>query len=861
MKKRNPRLFILNGFGVTRRRMFGPVFRTGTPRTLTFCGRATLLALAMFLLVSPAQADDGEASFKKSVEPFLTRYCTACHGPKQQKGDRRFDGLNGIIVDSNALADYQDVLDLLNLGEMPPAKALQPKDQERRVVVLWLTGAIQAWHRDHKTSEGRATLRRLNSREYRNTVRDLLSLNMTMFDPATKFPRDQTVVHLDNVGSELVTSGYLLQQYLSAAEQVIDKAMYPLEKPAVQTWKFQDSFRQQPEIDQVFRSVGEFQYMTLFDVIGADKPEGAYGPIHAFADGVPFDGVYEIRVKAEALNREHPYNDALVGTDRSQPFRLGIRPGLKHVGNLHLTQPVEPLLAEIELADEEKWYTVRVWLDAGYTPRFTFRNGLMDARGMWAKIVRKYPEQFPKRVRPGIVEDRYNAIRHGKLPQIRIEEVEIEGPLYDQWPTASQRSLLGEHWKEAASGELTDQQQRLILTRFATRAYRRPVSTEEVERVFQVVQSRQEGGRSPLEALSDGFKVVLCSPGFLYLQPAEGDATTLSASSLASRLSYFLWSSAPDEEILQAASTNRLREPSNLATQVERMLNDPRSDSFIDGFLGSWLTLRDLGSTPPDRAAFEKFYRFDLDTAMRQETKLFVRHMIEENLSISNFLDSDFTFVNKRLAEHYGLNEVPPTAEFKRVTLTDRRRGGLLGQASVLTVTANGIDTSPVVRGVWLLENIMGTPPSPPPPDVEPLDPDVRGATTIREQLQMHRDVPACFDCHRKIDPMGFALENFDPIGGWRTSYSRNLKIDSSGEMPDGQKYRSVEEFKQILLSRKSLFARALAGRLLAYAIGRPVERSDRPHIDRIVASLEEEGYGLRDLIRLVVTSELFQTP
>jgi hypothetical protein len=218
-----------------------------------------------------------------------------------------------------------------------------------------------------------------------------------MFDPTTTFPRDQTVDYLDNVGSELVTSGYLLQQYLTAAEQVIDKALYPLKKPPVQTWKFKDGFRQQPEIDQVFRKVGEFRYMTLFDVIGADKPEGAYGPIHAFADGVPYDGVYEIRLKAEALNREHPYDLDLVGTDLSQPLRLGIRPGRKDVGKLHLTQPVEPLLAEIELADEEKWYTVRVWLDAGYTPRFTFRNGLMDARGMWAKLVRKYPEQFPKK--------------------------------------------------------------------------------------------------------------------------------------------------------------------------------------------------------------------------------------------------------------------------------------------------------------------------------------------------------------------------------------------------------------------------------------------------------------------------------
>lgn len=685
---------------------------------------------------------------------------------------------------------------------------------------------------------------------------------MTMFDPTTKFPRDQTVDHLDNVGSELVTSGYLLQQYLAAAEQVIDKALYPLKKPPVQTWTFKDGFRQQPEIDQVFRKVGEFRYMTLFDVIGADKPEGAYGPIHAFADGVPYDGVYEIRLKAQALNREHPYDDSLVGTDRSQPLRLGIRPGRKDVGKLHLTQPVEPLLAELDLADEEKWYTVRVWLDAGYTPRFTFRNGLMDARGMWAKLVRKYPKQFPKSQRPGIVENRFNSIKYGKLPQIRIEAIEIEGPIFDEWPTASQRDILGEQCNEVVtSGELAEQQMRPLVARFATRAYRREAKPEEVDRILQVVKSRQAAGRSTLDAFSDGLKVVLCSPGFLYLNPVDEDESKLPATSLASRLSYLLWSSAPDQELLDSAAAGELQKPTVLAAQVDRMLDDSRSDAFVDGFLDSWLTLRDLGSTPPDRTAFEKFYRFDLGTAMRQETYLFTRHLIDENLSIDNFLDSDFTFANKRLAEHYGLKEVPSNSEFQKVSLTDRRRGGLLGQASILTVTANGIDTSPVVRGVWLLENILGTPPSPPPPDVEPLDPDIRGAKTIRDQLQKHRDVPACNDCHRKIDPMGFALENFDPIGGWRTNYSRNLKIDASGEMPDGRKYRSVEEFKNILLSRKSLFARALTSRLLAYAIGRSVELSDRPHIDRIVTSLNEEGDGLRDLIRLVVTSEPFRKP
>jgi len=263
---------------------------------------------------------------------------------------------------------------------------------------------------------------------------------------------------------------------------------------------------------------------------------------------------------------------------------------------------------------------------------------------------------------------------------------------------------------------------------------------------------------------------------------------------------------------------------------------------------------------PPDRGQFRAYYHYDLDSAMREETRLFVRHLIAEDLSVLNCIDSDFTFVNRPLARFYGL-PVPEGPGFERVSINDERRGGLLGQASILTVSANGIDTSPVVRGVWVLENLLGDPPQPPPPDVEPLDPDIRGATTIREQLEKHRQVASCNDCHRSIDPMGFALENFDPIGGWRTRYGRNRPIDASGVLSDGQQYQSVVEFRSLLLGRSEQFARALTGKLLAYAIGRHLTSSDRPHVDRIVRELSEHDDGMRELIFHVVTSEPFLQP
>ncbi len=819
-----------------------------------------MLWLAWLYARPVVATEPAEPTWREAVQPFLAAYCTKCHGAEQQKGERRFDELTGDIPDDNALVDVQDILDQLNLGQMPPEEARQPSNDERQRVTEWLTQRIARYHREHRSAASHTVLRRLNSREYHHTVRDLLQLNMVMCEPTAGFPREQTREHLDNVGEALVTSGYLLQQYLAAADRVIDKALWPSQQPARQTWTFRDNFRQQPEIDQVHGKTNGFSHLTLYDVIGADKHEGAYGPILAFKSGVPYDGIYEIRFQAEAVNRRHPYDPQFLGTDPEEPLRLGIVAGNGEAGPLHKPQPIEPLLAELDLADESQWYTVRVWLDQGYSPRFTFRNGLMDARNLWARLLRKYPEQFPKPINGGIVEHRFNAIKFGKLPQIHIHEIEIEGPFYDSWPRPSQRALLGDDAARVlASGELADRELRTQMTAFASRAYRRPATPEEIERLLKLVAARREAGRAPLEAYADGLKAVLCSPSFLYLE--EGPSERLSSYALASRLSYFLWSSLPDDELLELAARDQLHDGQVLRSQVERMLRDPRANAFIEGFLDSWLTLRELGSMPPDRAKFDAYYHYDLGSAMRQETRLFTRHLLDANLSIANFLDSEFTFVNQRLARLYGLPTTAADAsEFELVQLTDRRRGGLLGQASILTVTANGIDTSPVVRGVWLLENILGTPPSPPPPDVEPLDPDIRGAQSIREQLEKHRSVPSCYDCHRKIDPLGFALENFDPIGNWRETYAGRVAIDASGELPGGQKFRDVQDFKTYLLERQPQFATALTAKLLAYALGRQLAPRDRPHVDDLVRQLKAEGQGFRDLVLLVATSELMRS-
>ncbi len=823
--------------------------------------------------VAPAQQNTKPASLTetqitKSSLNFISLYCGDCHRGGENEGDRDFDLLETAISDDSSLVLYQEIIDQLNLGRMPPRDSKQPQPGERLAFIKEITDRIREYHATRVSNPSRTTLRRLNSREYRNTIRDLFSMNMLMFDPTYDFPRDQTRDQFDNQAETLLISGHLLQAYLDAADQIVRRASGPIDKPQPATWNFTDNFKQQPEIDQVHGKTNGFTHLTLYDVIHADKHEGAYAPIHQFADGVPSDGFYDITFEAEAMNREHPYDPDFLGINPDEPLRLGIVAGHRDAGTLHLPQPIEPLLAQQVLEDRRRFYQVIVWLDEGFTPRFTFPNGLMDARNLWGRLIRKYPDQFPPGSNQGIVKARYNAIDLGKLPHIRIYEVKIEGPIVETWPTTSQRAIFGELLDSESTHSRLDGWMRsaedyhLQLSKFTTKAFRRPASKAETHRFIEFFETQIERGASGKEAYLDTVKAILCSPGCLYLDATTekvNGKTWLSPHALASRLSYFLWSSAPDTELIQLANEGKILDSNVLKSQVDRMLRDRKSQAFIEGFLDSWLGLRDLGSTPPDRRLFNKFYHKDLDQAMRRETQLFTSYLLSENLPSDQFLDSDFTFVNASLARHYGIREPSPHG-FQKVTLTERNRGGLLGQASILTLTANGLETSPVVRGVLVLRHLLGLPPAPPPPDVEPLDPDIRGAKTIREQLGKHRDNPACMTCHQDIDPIGFALENFDPIGGFRSEYAKGRPIDASGELPDGSRFTNLVELKQELLKRKKFFHLALAKQLLAYGIGRQTDVLSRNQIETI---LKQTGpnLGFRDLVTQTVLSDTFRKP
>ena len=350
-----------------------------------------------------------------------------------------------------------------------------------------------------------------------------------------------------------------------------------------------------------------------------------------------------------------------------------------------------------------------------------------------------------------------------------------------------------------------------------------------------------------------GFQTILCAPGFLYLNEGEGE---LKDYPLASRLSYFLWSSMPDDELLKLAAAGTLSEPATQRKQVARMLADPKGRRFVGNFTRIWLELDNIGKMPPSKD-FLTYYRDNLESAMRRETEHFFGHILDKNLPLREFLAADYSFLNRELAAHYGMPGLKGN-HFRKVSLPNASRGGILGHGSFLTASANGVDTSPVVRGIYVMNKLLDYTPPPPPDDVPAIEPDVRGATTLREQLIKHRADATCAQCHNKIDPPGFALENYDLIGGWRDQYDRKLKVDPSGKLPDGKTFASNAEFRKLVVAQEDTFTRCLTKKLLTYATGRELNSSDRPSIDRISKEIAGNDKGLRDLIQAIVASESF---
>jgi len=751
------------------------------------------------------------------VGAFLTRHCRECHGTEKPKGDFRLDQL--------AAGDrWSAVLEQLQSGAMPPKSKPRPDAADLKTVLERIRTAVDASESKRRAEHGRVVLRRLNRTEYSNTVGDLLGVET---DFKGLLALDGTSDGFDNVGAALHLSSFALERYLEAAGSALNVAIVNRSAPA----KIQKRYT-------LKNSHYVRTYNDLFYRVLEDETVVCFQSSHdtrVYVDGFwPQDrGHYRIRVCASGFQSS------------GKPVTFDVT---SHTTGLvgYFDAPADtPTVFE-------------------FVVRMEPRSGLSILPYGLGNAVSRHPGKAPKYTGPGLA----------------VHWVEVEGPLHDSWPPPSHRRLFGElgqaplpkdrSFLEVVS-KSPESDAETLLRGFVRRAFRRDVRDAEVRPFVDLVKARLAEKDSFEQAMRAGFSAVMTSPNFLFLDEKPGK---LDGTALASRLSYFLWSTMPDDELMALAATGRLGEPATLRAQVERMLKSPKADAFTRNFCGQWLGLRDIDFTEPS-GAYPEFDQM-LKASMVRETELFFAEILKEDLSLANFVASDFSFLNGRLARHYGIPGIDGW-EFHKVPLPpESHRGGVLTMASVLKVTANGTTTSPIKRGVWVLERILGTPPPKPPANVAALEPDIRGAKTLREQLAKHRNDPTCASCHSRIDPPGFVLESFDVIGGWRdfyrvTSWGPGVKeikgqrylraqdVDPTTELPDGQKIRNIEEFKQALLRDKDQLARSLARRLVTYATGGAPEASDQREIEAIVDRIREKNYGFRTLVHEIVQSRLFR--
>jgi mono/diheme cytochrome c family protein len=633
-------------------------------------------------------------------------------------------------------------------------------------------------------------------------------------------PQDASAHGFDTVGEALAASSELVETYLQAADAAVDAAFGPDRAPERIHLNFPLSRDVEREIGGLFRKTDD----------GVAMFNSGYCPSAVRSFRPKTSGMYRVRIHAHAFQSE-------------RPVTLGVHAGdvITNIGPRHLVGYYDlPPGAMTVIEFEDRFH-----------PYETFHPKPYGTVGS-AREKGNHPG-------PGVV----------------IGDIEIEGPL-EAWPPPSRVRLLGD--LDPARASLEDA--RALFLRILPEAYRRPTTPEEAEPFVRLARKALERGKSFTAAVRIGLKAILCSPGFLFLESPSGASDDFA---FAARLSAFLWSSLPDESLRLRALRGELRDPAILRAETERMLRDPKAVAFTKNFTGQWLNLRDIDFTAPDETLYPEFDEL-LKVSMVEETERFFLEILDNDLSLLNFIDSDWSFLNERLAAHYGIPGVQGQALRKVPLPAGGVRGGLLTQASILKVTANGTNTSPVMRGVWVLDRILGKPTPPPPSGVPAIEPDIRGATTLREQLAKHRTTENCAVCHRRIDPPGFALESFDVIGAWRdwyrttgpgervdkfvevhanvkVRYRKGRNVDASGELGDGLRFADIREFKRLLLQEREQITRGLAGKLLTYGLGRGLGFSDRAPEEEIVAKVVRKGFGLRTLIHEIVQSDSFRKP
>ncbi|QDT17655.1 DUF1592 domain-containing protein [Alienimonas californiensis] len=784
--------------------------RPASPDDATAAPATPAPQVKLAAMVEPKQ------NFAEGVGGFLKTHCLDCHGPDYAEADVDFGSVASADDVRENREEWERILAILKVGAMPPSEMEQPSAEERAAAVDWIDRVLHEVDCQVDNDPGRVTVRRLNRTEYDNTVRDLLGVDLNLSE---HFPTDDVGNGFDNQGDVLTLPPLLLEKYLAAAETIAEEAI-----------------------------VGDVStLMNQGEKLDAGRSVQGHKGTYRF----PAAGDYTIRIHAQAHQ---------AGPDKAK---------------------YQATLAGLPLAE--------VTLKKERTTE-TFERTIPVKQG-----------EYPLEIK--FVNDYYQDDgKGGKLDRnIYLEEIEIHGPLGQRPENLPPiHAAIVTTTPDEAGGVREAAEE--IFRPLATRAFRRPATDLEVQRLATLVESVVSNGRTFEQGVQLGLQAVLCSPHFLFRierDPADarpGEPAALNDYELASRLSYFLWSSMPDEELLRLAGEGRLTDPKTLSEQVDRMLEDPKSEALVEGFFAQWLNLGMLDEFNPDGRQFGEMWTSDTKNAMRRETELFCREVLEENLPVKRMLDADFTFVNPRLAEFYGIpwdgrtgekmeeyyadglpDDVkkdgrrfererrrrifpyPDEAEFRRVSLPENRRG-LLTHGSILALTSNPVATSPVKRGKWILDNILGTPPPPAPPNVPALEEtqESNKDLSLREALAKHREDPGCASCHAVMDPLGFAFERFDAVGRWREKDGKH-EIDASGELPDGTKFTGATELIDVLAGRSDEFVAHFTRQLMTYGLGRGLLWYDRCSVDGIVESARPEGHRLRDLIRGVVLSDPFR--
>ena len=813
---------------------------------------------ALLLALLPVALAKGETTFDGAIQPFLAKNCYACHNSKVSSGRLNLEAYKNAAAVTQDRERWEHIVHKLETGEMPPKGIPAPDQADVNAVTRWVQGEFEKADRLVKPDPGHVTARRLNRAEYNNTVRDLLGVDLR---PADNFPQDDSGYGFDNIGDVLSLSPVLLERYLSAAEKVTRAALFGPDSMKPAMVRYQPPFRRRADgtAGGSYKGPASFT-ITHYDFTGLTMPSALH-VTHWFP------------VDAEYLFRCTPAGQRPGG---SEPIQLAIWIDGKIAKQIEL-HPLDENAAIADISGQMREFRTRVsagehWVAVTFLRQF---DGLPAEYGGLNPTRRPPPppQDFsflkpPADSTPEQVEKfkkRIEEFRKRKLDvnNIRIDNVEVGGP-YNPDKGPSPESLKRIYVCGHLDGHHVPGCDRKIVANFASRAYRRPATPGEIDKLVTLVGLAQKHGDSFQEGIALALEAAMVSPQFLFRierddKPASADTVrSISDSELASRLSYFLWSSTPDEELVHCAEQKSLRRPEVLEAQVRRMLKDAKSSALVQEFGGQWLEFRALESVKPDRERFPDFEDY-LRMSMRTETEMFFASIVREDRSILDFIDGKYTFLNERLAQLYKVPGVTGP-EFQRVDLTNTpERGGILTQASVLTVSSYATRTSPVLRGKWILENILNAPPPPPPPNVPILDEAAVGSSgSLRQQLEKHRANATCASCHSRMDPLGFGLENYDAIGAWRTQDGK-FPIDSSGSLPDGRSFEGPEGLKKILIADRGHFAECVSEKLLTYALGRGLERYDRPTIRTITSHLAAHDYRFSSLVLEIVNSLPFQ--